>query len=449
MWEGRHVNDTYNPNEPSRRVDFGYNRYSRSAGVADYRHRRRVQRVFTAFAAILLVSIIGGAGIMFGQHILEMPLLEPSVEVKEDEVQELLPAEEPETPAVPAAEIKLVAGGDVIANGSVVESGVTDNGSYDFNHLFAPLAGELAGFDLRLVNQETNLSGPEYGYGAWYPLNAPQELSRAELVAGFNVILRANDHVLDNGNDGLHDELIWWSTEHPGTPLLGVAEPDPVTFSNLNDYVNNVYTFEKDGFKVAVLNHTSGFGDEESGVVSNLTEDKIAQDVQRARDAGAQLIVACPHWGNENNPEVVEEQTTFAQIYADNGVDVIIGTHPRVLQRAEVLQGEGGHKTVCFYSLGCLMSSLQYQNFVGGLAEITLARDESGVCSVTSASLKPVVTHRGNGGDFCTYLLSDYTEEIAHSGWDYNLTPDAVAQTCAETLGEGYDYAGDVFNLQL
>lgn len=449
MREGRRVNDKYNAYEPSIHVGSGYNRYSRSAGVADYRHRRRVRRVFSAFAAILLVSIIGGAGVMFGQHILEMPLLEPSVEKVEEEVQEILPAEEPEVPAVPPVEIKIVAGGDIIANGAVAESGATENGSFDFNHLFAQLSGELAGFDLRLVSQETNLPGLEYGYGAWYPLNAPQELSRAELVAGFNVILRATDHALDNGNDGLHNELVWWNTEHPGTPLLGIAEPDPVSYPNFNDYVNNVYMFEKDGLKVAVLNHTAGFGDEEREVVSVLAEDKIVQDVKQARDAGAQFIIACPHWGDENNPEVVEEQTTFAQIYADNGVDVIIGTHPRVLQRAEVLQRADGRKTVCFYSLGCLMSSLQYQNFVGGLAEITLARDEAGECSIKSASLKPVVTHRGNGGDFCTYLLSDYTEEIAHSGWDYNLTPDAVAQTCTERLGEGYDYAGDVLNLQL
>ncbi len=449
--EGMYVSDRLNEQNAPSRGDSGYSRYSRSSGVADYRRRRRVRRTLKCVAAVFLIAVIGGAAILFGKHILEMPIFNgeiqlPMVSASSSEKEEVVQG----APLPEPVEIKLAAGGDVIVNGSALESCATESGDYDFSSLFAHITSTLSGRDIKIVNQESNLPGDQYGIGSWGSLNAPQQLSKAETAAGFNVFLRATDHVLENGREGLHDEIVWWANEHPGIPLLGVAEPDPATNPSLSDYVNNVYVFNKDDLKVAVINHTLGVADEDQSVVSALTDEKIAQDVQRARDEGAQLIVACPHWGVENSTEVSEEQAHFAQVYANNGVDVILGSNPRVLQRAEVLTGENDHKTACFYSLGCLVSGLSDgDNLIGGLAEITFSRDKIGTCKVSSATLKPVVTHRANGSDYSTYLLKDYTDELAQSGWDYNLTPAAVSQTCADIFGDDYDTNSDQVTLQL
>lgn len=424
------------------RSDASYSRYSRNAGIQTYRRKRRQGNVFKIVVLAMVVIVVGGAVLMFGRHVFGDLLPAPSTHTAEER------AESKEEKKVQPAEITLVAAGDVIMNGSVVESGLLESGAYDFDHLFSPLTDELSRFDVRIVNQETNLPSSKFGFGNTTPLNAPQELGRAEVDAGFNVICRATDHTMDNGTEGLHNELQWWDSEYPDLPLLGIAEPDGEQYPNLNNYVDNVYVFEKDGFKVAILNHTWGVSDENAGIVSALAEDKIVNDVNRARELGAEMIIACPHWGMENTTEANEEETSFAQIYASCGVDVVIGTHPRVLQRVEVIHGEDGRKTVCYYSLGCLTSSLSNSNLVGGLAEITLSKDETGACSISSATLKPVVTHRATGEDYATYLLADYDEELSYSGWDY-LTRESANASVAEVLGDGYDEGACEYRVEL
>lgn len=418
-----------------------YSRYSRSAGVGSYHRRRHQSIVFRSVIMAMLTVVLGGALFLLGRHYFAPPAPQP------EPTEEETAAPAKKDTAKPA-EITLVAAGDVIMNSSAVESGAKESGAYGFDHLFTHVAEEISSYDVRIVSQETNLPGSKFGFGSTDPLNAPQELGRAEMSAGFNVVLRASDHTLDNGYEGLHNELQWWDSEYPDTPLLGVSEPNLEENPGLSNYVDNVYFFEKDDFKIAILNHTWGVGDEDNGVLSSLSEDKIAADVQKARDEGAELIVACPHWGMENSTEPSEEETTFAQVYANNGVDLVIGTHPRVLQPVEVIEGEGGKRTVCFYSLGCLLSSLNSDNLIGGLAEVTLSRDENGACSVTSARLRPVVTRRGTGEEFSVYPLSQYDDEVAQGSWDY-LTVEAVNARCAEILGDGYNTDEELYTVSL
>ena len=417
-------------------------RYSRLEGVNAYRNRRRRNKTVRIVVVVALLCILGGAAFLFGRQYIDyraLPFEVPGADMyesgkqdKQDESEEVVPTMQPVT-------ISLVGAGDVVMNSAVVESGQTDSGSYSFGHLFGQLRGELERFDVRTVSQETSLAGSSFGFGYSVPLNAPQELGRAEVDAGFNVILRACDHALDTGRDGIHNELVWWHNEYPKIPIVGITEPDPENNPGLDGYVGQVYVYEKEGFKVAILNHSLNVPEEEQSVVSALVEEKINADVAQVRELGVDMIVACPHWGVENETEPSEEEHEFARIYANAGVDVIMGTNPRVLQRVEVLSTANGHKTLCFYSLGCLVSSLDVDNLLGGLAELTVHRDESGNSVIQSATLKPVVTHRAAGEEYSTYLASDYTDELAQSSWDGSLTPEYVSQRCSEVFGEEYD----------
>jgi len=393
-------------------------------------------KIFKAVIAFVLIAIIGSAAVLYGRAYFDyenLPFDVPELPSRSSEGVEAATGTE-----IKAATMRVASAGDVIMNSSVVDSGKLESGAYSFNHLFTHLTHELVTFDLRTLSQETAMAGSAYGFGYSWPLNAPQELGRAEVASGFNVILHATDHALDTGYEGMHNELSWWHAELPNTPVIGIAEPDPVANPGLSDYVGNVFTVEKDGFRIAILNHSVGIVDNDRHVVSALDEEKVRQDVQKAKDIGAEMIVACPHWGTEGTYEVTEEQIRFAHLYADLGVDVIVGTHPRVLQRAEVLQGANGHRTVCFYSVGCLTSSLNQENFLGGLAEFVLSRAEGGGCSITSATIKPIVTYRAGGDAYTTYLLSDYTDELAWSGWD-GISRDTYQARCQEILGEGYN----------
>ena len=425
--------------------------YSRDEGVATYQTRRRRGRFAKIFVAVALIAIIGGASYVFGKQFIDpdkVPFDLPGVE-RSSESEEAAPEDAPAPSTFQPAEVSLVAAGDVIVDGVVTESGRQASGAFEFGHLFKPLANELGGFDVRIVEQETALAGSKFGFGATWPLNAPQDLGRAEKEAGFNVVLRATDHTLDTGGEGIHGELQWWRDTFPEMPVLGMADPKPEDNPTLANYVPNVYVYDKDGFKIAILNHSIDVPEENSDMVSRLTEQKIADDVAKAREQGAQMIVACPHWGEENNSTVTAEQKHFAWIYANQGVDVIIGTHPRVLQGTEVLQREDGHKTVCFYSLGCLITSGTDNSLLGGLAEVKLARDDQGTCTVTSASIKPVITHRGNGTDYCTYLFADYTDELTWSSWDGWPGIDEWNSRLREILGSDYDEGSREYHVNL
>lgn len=412
-------------------------KYSRSQGLSTYRKRRRRDRAFTAVVVIIVLAIIAGGVALFGRQLMtfEPPSLSlPSTNAPADTSDEA----KKEVVLVEPAQISLAFAGDVIMNSAVVDSGSDYSGNYNYSHLFTHLTPEISGYDVRALSQETAMAGSSYGYGNYYPLNAPNELGTAEVNAGFNVILHATDHAVDTGSEGLHDELLWWQSNNPTIPVLGVAEPDLAGNPSLSDYVNNVYIFEKAGFKVAILNHSTDIAEDNRGMVSSLDEEKIASDVAKARELGAEMIVACPHWGNEGDPEVSEEETRFAQVYANHGVDVIVGTHPRVLQRAEILTGPEGHQTVCFYSLGCLIESIGTNNLLGGIAELTLARDAQRTYHVTGAKLKPIVTNRASGTDFTSYLLADYTDDVSGSSWD-GQSRDSLNERCSEILGTGYN----------
>lgn len=413
-------------------------KYSRSQGLSTYRRRRRRDRAFTAVVVIVVLAIVAGGVALFGRQLvggglssISLPSATAPSQTKTEEKQDQVVLVEP-------AQITLAFAGDVVMNSAVIDSGSDYSGNYNFSHLFTHLTPEISGFDVRGLSQETNMAGNSYGYGNSVPLNAPNELGTAEVNAGFNVILHATNHATDTGREGIHNELLWWYGTNPSIPVVGVAEPDLAGNPSLSDYVNNIYLFEKSGFKIAILNHSTEISDEDRDVVSALDEAKISADVAKARELGAEMIIACPHWGNEGDPEVVEEETRFAQVYADQGVDVVVGTHPRVLQRTEILTGPEGHQTICYYSLGCLISSIGTDNLLGGIAELTLTRDAQRTYHVASAKLKPIVTNRASGTDFASYLLADYSDDISGNSWD-GRSREALNERCAEILGGGYN----------
>lgn len=413
-------------------------KYSRSQGLSTYRKRRRRDRAFTAVVVIVVLAIVAGGVALFGRQLAGAGLPTGTPPSASAPAQNSAEEKKENVVLVEPAQISLAFAGDVIMNGAVVDSGSDYSGNYNYSHLFTHLTPEINGFDVRALSQETAMAGSSFGYGNYNPLNAPNELGIAEVNAGFNVILHATDHAADTGPEGIHNELLWWQTNNASVPIVGVAEPDLAGNPSLSDYVNNVYIYEKAGFKVAILNHSTDISEENRGVVSSLDEEKIAADVAKARELGAEMIVACPHWGTEGDTEPSEEETRFAQVYANHGVDVIVGTHPRVLQRAEILTGPEGHQTVCFYSLGCLIESIGTDNLLGGIAELTLTRDAQRAYHVASAKLKPIVTNRASGTDFTSYLLADYADDISSSSWD-GRSREALNERCAEILGAGYN----------
>lgn len=343
----------------------------------------------------------------------------------------------PAEAAPSTASVTLSMVGDVVLHPSVYSSGQLGDGSFDFSHLFAHVGEVLDGSDIQIVSQETPIAGASYGYSYQPVFNGPTEVGDAEAAAGFNVVAMASDHTLDKGYDALHDELAFWEKGHPDVEVLGVRDvrsDDPGSF-------DDVYVYEKDGVRVAVLDYTASLGlfvSDPEGAVSVLDESQLERNVEEARRQ-ADFVVVIAHWGDDGSTTPNTDQRQAAQLCANLGVDVLIGTHPHVLQPVEVVSGNDGHQMVCFWSIGSFISGFAGDSYlVGGIAQVTFEKSSDGVAAVASYGLVPVVTHKGTGTAETVYPLSDYTAAVAATN-TAQLSPEAAQQVASSVLGEAYD----------
>lgn len=337
-------------------------------------------------------------------------------------------------------ELSIVMIGDVLVHTGVWQSGVREDGTRNYDHLFAQIADEVSAADLAIVGQETVLGGEELGFSGYPAFNSPQEIGDAEVAAGFDVSLSASNHALDRGMNGIESALGYWRSNHPEILVTGMYDSQ--------EAFDALPIVEREGHRIAILNYTYGTNGiplPQPWAVRLLDEDQIAADVEAVRAAGAEAIIACPHWGTEYTEGPTDEQRHWAQVLADAGADVIIGGHPHVMQPFETIQDAEGRTVPVFWSVGNFVSTQNRKDtMVGALARVTLVFDgeegRAGSCAVV-----PVITHRASGTDFTTYRLSDYTEELAaanlirgYSGCG-DFSHQWCVDFCAQRLGEGFD----------
>ena len=361
------------------------------------------------------------------------------------EPEQTVEQQEQESKAAEPVQIDLAMIGDILQHSWVYQSGFNDDGTRNYDHIFAHIGSEIEGADIKVVNQETVLGGDKFEFSGYPTFNGPQEMGDAEAKAGFNVILRATNHAMDVGYEGLASEMSFWKTQHPEVAVIGAVNPDDPSAS-----VDDIYFFEKDGFKVALLNYTydlNGFEDPKDAV-SILDEDRVRSTVSAA-DAAADMVVVFPHWGEEYELQPVESQKEMAEVFMEAGADVIIGGHPHVIEPVEILTAPDGHKVPCFWSVGNFVSTqIDNENLVGGVAKVSMQKDSDGRCSILECSFVPTITHKGLGSNMTTYLLRDYTDSLAETNYleandtdNTSLTVEWANDFCREVLGSSFDTA--------
>ena len=337
-------------------------------------------------------------------------------------------------------ELSIAMVGDVLVHTGVWQSGVRQDGTRNYDHLFAQVADDISAADLAIVGQETVLGGEGLGFSGYPSFNSPQEIGDAEVAVGFDVSLSASNHALDRGMAGIESALGYWRSNHPEVLVTGMYDSQ--------EAFDALPIVERGGHRIAVLNYTYGTNGiplPQPWAVRLLDEAQIAADAEAVRAAGAEAIVACPHWGTEYTAGPTDEQRHWAQVLADAGADVIIGGHPHVMQPFEVIEDSDGRAVPVFWSVGNFTSTqTRKDSMVGALARANLVF-EGDACRVASCAVVPLVTHRATGTAFTTYRLSDYTEELAAANlvrgfsgcgdFSYQWCVDF----CAERLGEAFD----------
>lgn len=312
---------------------------------------------------------------------------------------------------------KLVAVGDNLMHRSCTLSAKNADGTYDFTKHFANMADIFKAADLAVISQDTVLGGMELGATSTETgiFNTAVELADGMADAGINVVLAANNHIMDEGSAGLNTMMSYFSTKYPNITLLGV--------NNSREAKDEPVYVETNNIKIAMINYSYGSNqtadlDASPYLLNQYDEDWLSDILKQAREE-ADFIIAFPFWGEQNSMDYTQEQERQAQFLADNGVDLIIGSYPHVVEPVKWITAENGDRTLVYYSLGNFQSIQNtVENMLGGQANVTISKEEDGT-HISDYSLDFVVTHyeQRESSEYydivTTYPLADYTNDLA------------------------------------
>lgn len=284
------------------------------------------------------------------------------------------------------AEATLVFAGDAMMHQAQLDAAYRGAGVYDYSDCFVDIQPLIESADYAVVNLETPVGTTNFtGYPCF---NAPESYPRALKDAGFDLFLTANNHTLDRRDNGLRHTIA--VLDALGADHIGTYVSDSARRAALPV----VQTIK--GFKVGFLNYTygtNGFVTSGPVVVDYIDHGRIAADVKALREAGAELIAACMHWGEEYVLTPVASERRHADFLKECGVDMIIGGHPHVVQPIRLTADRYAPGRVTVYSLGNFISNMRTRDTRGGaVAEVRLRRDDAGRAYVDTAFYHLVYT---------------------------------------------------------
>ncbi len=314
--------------------------------------------------------------------------------------------------------ISLVMVGDNLIHDKIYREAKIDNG-YDFSKMYSLVKERIHGFDLAYYNQETILGGSEIGVSSYPSFNSPYEVGDAMIDAGFNLVSLATNHTLDRGEKAVLNSRNYWNN-HKDVLAVG-------SYSSF-DEKNEVQIREVGGISYTILNYTYGTngirvpnGKEylvnvwpvtgnrpDSDSTYQEYKEQVKKDIDMVRGKVDLLLVAM-HWGVEYQYSPNAYQKDMAKFLADLGVDIIIGTHPHVIQPIEWIDD-----TLVIYSLGNFISAhevVDLGNRIGLMSSLDVIKKD-GKIEITNLENELLYTYYTNQyKDFLVVPFSYMKEE--------------------------------------
>ncbi|SDK22272.1 CapA family protein [Alkalibacterium thalassium] len=251
-------------------------------------------------------------------------------------------------------DIRVSAVGDVMGHTSQLEAAYNaETGEYDFTSVFEDVQPIISESDLAIANLETTLAGSDRPFIGYPLFNTPDAIIDALDYAGFDTIITTNNHSLDTGLEGVRRtvEVI----EEKGLDLAGTFTEEPDS---------RVLYKDVEGIKIAILAYTEHLNgldasypqDDVLSMINVISEERILADIEEAESEDVDLMIAYMHWGGEYERYPNDFQQNYAELLTREGVDIILGSHPHVIQQATYLEVDGNESIVA-YSLGNFVSN--------------------------------------------------------------------------------------------
>ena len=264
--------------------------------------------------------------------------------------------------------LSMIMAGDNLIHSSIYKDASTGTNNYDFTPMYELIKPIVSKYDVAYYNQETILGGKELGVSDYPAFNSPQEVGDAMIDAGFNLVSLATNHTMDSGEDAVLKSREYWNSKDDVLAVGSYSSFDEKDEVNIVTKNNITYTMLNYTYGTNGINVPSGkeylvnvwptdltINDVNSDTEYQNYKKQVKEDIEKVRDKVDVLIVAM-HWGVEYTHEPTEYEKDMANYLAELGVDIVIGTHPHVIQPITWIDD-----TLVIYSLGNLISA-QYQD---------------------------------------------------------------------------------------
>ena len=264
---------------------------------------------------------------------------------------------------IKTSKLSLVMVGDALLHSSVYKDAY-QNGTYDFSSQLELIKPIVKNYDLAFYNQESILGGTEIGLSDYPTFNSPKEFGDTMIDAGFNLVSLANNHTLDRGEKAVINSCNYWKTKEVISAGSHCSKED----------AEQINIKEKNGIKYTLLAYTYGTNgikvpEGKEYLVNLYSDEKVKSDIEKVRDK-VDLLMVSMHWGTEYKNEPTETQKKQAEYLSSLGVDIIIGTHPHVIEPITYI-----NDTLVIYSLGNFISAQSTNNDYNTMVELMTSVD--------------------------------------------------------------------------
>ena len=320
------------------------------------------------------------------------------------------------TPKKEDIHISMSVVGDIMChNSQYTDAYNSATGTYDFSYVFENIKDYISSADIAVGNLETTFAGKEKGYSNYPRFNTPEQLATNLKDLGIDVLSTANNHSMDTNYTGLVSTLKY--LDDAGISHMG-------TYASAQDQ-NKILIKDVNGIKIAFLAFTYGTNGipvpaDKTYCINLIDEDLILKQLDLAKKENPDLICVNMHWGNEYQLKQNDTQKKLADLLFKNGVDVILGSHPHVLQPMEkqTITLDDGTTKDCFviYSLGNFISGQTKENTRNSvILNIKFTKNgETDKTTIDSVSYTPIYMYKYSSGTTRKYKVLDLEKTISN-----------------------------------